>query len=103
MPKKPLDPAHAAAAVAAPPVQRKLSQLVPQPTRLTKHHLQGLRALRDMDGMSIQEHIRRAVDVYLDLMLSPPSQASPLPSVPDIKTDRLLPQHRGRRSIIKYR
>jgi predicted DNA-binding protein len=41
-------------------------ELHPLPTRVSKLAIARLNALRDHDGMTIQEHVRRAVDDYLD-------------------------------------
>lgn len=40
--------------------------LVPMAVRVTKLQSQRLGALRNADGMSAQEHIRRALDEYID-------------------------------------
>lgn len=41
-------------------------ELTPLPTRVSRLAVTRLNGLRDYDGMTIQEHVRRAVDEYLD-------------------------------------
>ena len=41
------------------------SKLVVMPLRVTPRQNDLLKLLRDRDGMSVQEHVRRALDIYL--------------------------------------
>jgi hypothetical protein len=43
----------------------KSQELKPLPTRITKQQYAQLVKLRETTGMSIQEHVRRALDYYL--------------------------------------
>ena len=45
--------------------ETKLAQ--PLPVRLTQRQVDWLQEIKDIDGISIQDHIRRAVDAYLEL------------------------------------
>lgn len=42
------------------------SELRPLPMRITQLQFERLHKAREFDGMSVQEHIRRALDLYLD-------------------------------------
>ena len=44
--------------------ETKLAQ--PLPVRLTQRQVDWLQEIKDIDGISIQDHIRRAVDAYLE-------------------------------------
>jgi hypothetical protein len=48
------------------PIARKDVKLKPLPLRLSTTQFERLVGLRARDGMAIQEHVRRAVDMYLD-------------------------------------
>ncbi len=58
--------------------------LRPLPLRITQRQYDRLVARRAFDQLSIQEHVRRALDVYLDGLGDPPApqrkrKASPAP------------------------
>jgi hypothetical protein len=42
------------------------SELMPLPMRVTRLHIERLREARNRDGLSVQEHVRRALDIYLN-------------------------------------
>lgn len=48
----------------APKYQR--NELRPLPTRISQHSYERLERIRNIDDLTIQEHVRRAVDYYLD-------------------------------------
>lgn len=50
------------------PDNPRLSPLVPMPMRVTKQQQDRLRAAREKDGITLQDHVRRALDMYLDHM-----------------------------------
>jgi hypothetical protein len=50
------------------PVNRKSAPLRPLPMRITPNQFARLQAQRDYDAIAVQEHVRRALDLYLDLM-----------------------------------
>jgi hypothetical protein len=57
-------------------------ELRPLPTRITQLQYERLQGARDRDGLSIQEHIRRALDLYLakiekQIPAQPPADAQP--------------------------
>lgn len=70
------------------------SELTPLPMRISQLQVERLRAARNRDGLNIQEHVRRALDLYLakierefakgsnDAEISPqnPAEAPPLAS-----------------------
>jgi hypothetical protein len=58
--------------------------LRPLPTRVTPLQYERLTAARDRDGLSIQEHVRRALDTYLAEIeyQPPPAPPTPPPSPP---------------------
>lgn len=45
--------------------KQPLPAMLPLPIRFTQQQADALRALRAIDGLSIQEHVRRATDAYL--------------------------------------
>jgi len=45
---------------------KKTSPLRPLPMRITELQWERLKAARDYDDIAIQEHVRRALDKYLD-------------------------------------
>lgn len=47
------------------PVNRKQSPLKPLPMRVTVKQFERLHAARSRDEISVQEHVRRALDLYL--------------------------------------
>ena len=49
-----------------PPPPIKAETLRPLPIRITQRQYQRLLAHRKIDALAIQEHIRRALDFYLD-------------------------------------
>ena len=49
-------------ATAQPPILR------PLPMRITERQYQRMQAHRSIDGLAIQEHVRRALDLYLDVL-----------------------------------
>jgi len=58
----------------------KSQELKPLPTRITKQQYAQLVKLRETTGMSIQEHVRRALDYYLFkpvVAVDPPAAAKP--------------------------
>jgi hypothetical protein len=59
------------------PIHR--SNLRPLPMRITEMQFERLNAVRLRDGLGIQEHVRRALDIYLAGM---ESQASISPAEP---------------------
>ena len=48
------------------PINRKETRLKPLPLRITPRQFERLVALRARDSLAIQEHVRRAIDIYLD-------------------------------------
>lgn len=68
----------------------KGSPLKPLPMRVTKRQFDRLQQARSRDSYSVQEHVRRALDVYLDMIEQawpnvpapalPAGPASPLPT-----------------------
>lgn len=59
--------------------------LRPLPMRVTPVQYERLNAVRLRDGLSVQEHVRRALDVYLagvERALSRSSQPSEVPAAP---------------------
>lgn len=63
--------------MAARPIARKDVKLKPLPLRLSTTQFERLVSLRARDGMAIQEHVRRAVDVYLDQQDKRQARATP--------------------------
>ena len=59
------------------PINRKQSPLRPLPMRITDLQWERLQALRAYDAISIQEHVRRALDEYLDAVEFRRLQTSP--------------------------
>ena len=57
----------------------KSQELKPLPTRVTKQQYAALVALRAKTGMSIQEHVRRALDYYLFNTQRPGATAAEAP------------------------
>ena len=47
---------------------KKTSPLRPLPMRITELQWERLKAARDYDDIAIQEHVRRALDKYLDML-----------------------------------
>jgi len=54
------------------PINRKEVRLRPLPLRVTPRQFECLVALRSHDSLSIQEHVRRAIDAYLANTQAPP-------------------------------
>lgn len=50
------------------PINRKEVRLRPLPLRITPLQFSRLTEARARDSLAIQEHVRRAIDVYLDLV-----------------------------------
>jgi hypothetical protein len=48
------------------PFQQKPSTLRPLPTRVTQRQYDRLMLHRTRDNLSIQEHVRRSLDIYLE-------------------------------------
>lgn len=48
------------------PPETKLNTLRPLPVRITQRQYLRLVAHREIDQLAIQEHVRRALDLYLD-------------------------------------
>lgn len=42
------------------------NELRPLPTRISQHSYERLERVRQIDDLTIQEHVRRAIDYYLD-------------------------------------
>jgi len=42
------------------------SELTPLPMRVTQLQAERLREARNRDGLSVQEHVRRSLDIYLN-------------------------------------
>ena len=59
-----------------PMSNNKSTKLQPMAIRVTPKQFQGLQALKDEDGISVQDHIRRALDNYLRRQ-APPTAAEP--------------------------
>lgn len=57
------------------PSSQYRSDLRPLPMRVTPQQYDRLRSARDRDGLSVAEHVRRALDFYLARI-----EGSPLPS-----------------------
>lgn len=57
----------------------------PLPMRITHKQYERLQAARDYDHLSIQEHVRRSLDFYLDFLEKKqgrtPSLKSPIPAL----------------------
>lgn len=69
------------------PVGRSRQDLHPLPMRVSKLAIPRLEALRKADGVSIQEHVRRAIDEYLErtearYASSPTLAPQPKPAAP---------------------
>jgi hypothetical protein len=54
--------------------------LRPLPIRVTQYQFVKLHALRAHDDLAVQEHVRRAIDGYLDVMLAKYNLTPPSPS-----------------------
>ena len=50
------------------------SDLRPLPMRVTQHQFERLQGARERDGLSVQEHVRRALDFYLDRLENVPQK-----------------------------
>jgi hypothetical protein len=61
------------------PVNRKEVRLRPLPLRITPLQFTRLTEARARDSLAIQEHVRRAIDVYLDQVekIPPPASSTP--------------------------
>ena len=80
----------------------KTTRLVKMSLRLSPKHMTALHALRDDDGISIQDHIRRALDKYLRTYRAaeplPAPHETPLAPSPDPGVQS--PQARTRRKVV---
>jgi hypothetical protein len=56
------------------------SDLRPLPMRITKLQFQRLQSVRARDGLAIQEHVRRALDIYLAGVDAQAEEESPPPA-----------------------
>jgi hypothetical protein len=88
----------------------KSTKLVRVSLRLSPKHLTGLHALRADDGVSIQDHIRRALDNYLarpaakltvenppaEAKITPPGAGLAEPAEPGV----ISPPARTRRKVV---
>jgi hypothetical protein len=92
------------------PVTRKEVRLRPLPLRITPRQFERLAEARTRDALAIQEHVRRAIDVYLDLIEKRYDRENergearlradlPLESVP---TDKTLSQKVAKRTSRPY-
>lgn len=52
------------------------SSLRPLPMRITQLQFDRLHAARERDGLSVQEHVRRALDLYLSIADGKSSEAA---------------------------
>jgi hypothetical protein len=59
------------------------SDLHPLPMRVSRLQIERLRELRAKDGLSVQEHVRRSIDQYLETL----TDAPPRPKLPPPPTD----------------
>jgi hypothetical protein len=75
--------------------QKKTAPLRPLPMRVTPKQFERLHQARERDLISVQEHVRRALDAYLDMLdrkaarereleetLPPPVRTDAVPSTP---------------------
>jgi hypothetical protein len=58
----------------------KPARLRSMPIRIAESHWAGLNQLRAEDGIAIQEHVRRALTLYLDAAAKKRARAGPGPS-----------------------
>ena len=68
----------------------KSQELKPLPTRVTKQQYAQLVKLRETTGMSIQEHVRRALDYYLFAQNRPTVTVDPPVSTPPRTAPRVV-------------
>lgn len=57
------------------------SALKPLPLKVSHQQYEKLKQIRALDGLSIQEHIRRAIDIYLEREHAPPEQKPSQPVI----------------------
>jgi len=69
---------------------KKTNPLRPLPMRITELQWERLNAARDYDDIAIQEHVRRALDKYLDMLDQKRSRPQPTP--PDLPQIGEMPE-----------
>lgn len=81
------------------------SELRPLPMRITQLQFERLHGARARDGLSVQEHVRRALDVYLGKIerdfakaSSPPEAEAELPGV--VSADQRPPDGASLASVL---
>jgi len=71
------------------------TELRPLPMRITQMQYDRLQRARDRDGLSIQEHVRRGLDIYLD-GIEAKTAPKTVVSVPPATPPRITPPMRVR-------